>query len=185
MVMSSVRYGFLLSVFCCYVPLAVGLGLWSWHLGTVPGSLWPAYITLGVMSWTLIEYMLHRFVLHMRVDAMAVQRTVERLHLGHHWEPRDEAKVTVPVYGSLPIAGPLLGVFRLMAGSWEVSGLLMIGCVAGYLWYETVHFRIHCSTRRGRWLRRQRTYHFSHHYRDQGRCFGVTTPLWDWICGTA
>lgn len=181
---NRVRYRFLLGVFCCYVPLAVGLGLWSWHQGTLPGSLWPAFIALGMLCWTLIEYALHRFVLHMRLQAMAVQRSIERLHLGHHWEPRDEAKVTVPVYGSLPIAGALLGVFRLIAGSWEVGGLLMIGSIAGYLWYEAVHFRIHCSTRRWRWLRWQRTNHFFHHFTDQGRCFGVTTPLWDWVCGT-
>jgi hypothetical protein len=47
-----------------------------------------------------------------------------------------------------------------------------------------VHFRIHCGTVRGRWLRRQRTNHLFHHHRNQDRCFGVTTPLWDWICRT-
>jgi 4-hydroxysphinganine ceramide fatty acyl 2-hydroxylase len=178
------RYRFLLAVFCCYVPLMGGFGLWSWQKGTLPGSLWPVCIILGVLCWTLIEYALHRFVLHLQLQAVAIQRTIERLHLGHHREPRDEAKLTVPVHGSLPIAAALLGVFRLSANSWEVAGLLMIGCIAGYLWYETVHFRIHCSRKRGRWLCRQRTNHFFHHFRDQGRCFGVTTPVWDWVYRT-
>jgi sterol desaturase/sphingolipid hydroxylase (fatty acid hydroxylase superfamily) len=181
---NRVRYRFLLAVFCCYVPLMAGFGLWSWYKGTLPGDLWPVCITLGVACWTLIEYILHRFVLHLRLRATAVRRTIERLHLGHHREPRDEAKVTVPVYGSLPIAAALLGVFRLSASSWEAAGLLMIGCIAGYLWYETVHFRIHCGRKRGRWLCRQRTNHFFHHFRDEGRCFGVTTPVWDWVCRT-
>jgi sterol desaturase/sphingolipid hydroxylase (fatty acid hydroxylase superfamily) len=181
---NRVRYRFLLAVFCCYVPVMVGFGLWSWYKGTLSGNLRPVCIILGVLCWTLIEYVLHRFVLHLRLQANAVQRTIERLHLGHHREPRDEAKVTVPVYGSLPIAAALLGVFRLSASSWETAGLLMIGCMAGYLWYETVHFSIHCSRKRGRWLCRQRTNHFFHHFRDQGRCFGVTTPVWDWVYRT-
>jgi dihydroceramide fatty acyl 2-hydroxylase len=181
---NGVRYRFLLGVFCCYVPLAVGLALGVWQMGTLPGSLWPVFIALGMLCWTLIEYALHRFVLHLRLQVVAVQRTIERLHLGHHWEPRDEAKVTVPVYGSLPIAAALLAMFRLMAGSWEAGALLLIGSIAGYLWYEAVHFRLHCSTTRGRWWRWQRANHFFHHFRDQRRCFGVTTPLWDWVFGT-
>jgi hypothetical protein len=180
----GVRYRFLCSVFACYVPLALGLGLWTWQTGTLPGSWWPVCIVLGGLCWTLIEYVLHRFVLHMHLQAGAVQRTIERLHLGHHREPHDEAKVTVPVYGSLPIAAALLGVFRLMAGSWAVAASLMIGSIAGYLWYEAAHFRIHCSAKHGRWWRWQRANHFFHHFREQRRCFGVTTPLWDWVCGT-
>jgi sterol desaturase/sphingolipid hydroxylase (fatty acid hydroxylase superfamily) len=181
---NGVRYRFLLAVFCCYIPLAVGLGLWSWHQGALAMSLWPVFIAFGVLGWTLIEYALHRYVLHLRLQQSVVQRIIERLHLGHHREPRDEAKVTVPVYASLPVAGALLGIFRGMAGSWEVGGLLMIGSIAGYLWYEVVHFRIHCGTKRGRWLRWQRTNHLFHHYRNQDRCFGVTTPLWDWVSCT-
>jgi dihydroceramide fatty acyl 2-hydroxylase len=180
----GVRYRFLGSVYACYVSLALGLGLWAWQQGGLAGRWWPVGIVLGLLCWTLIEYVLHRFVLHVHLQAEAVQRTIERLHLGHHREPHDEAKVTVPVYGSLPIAAALMGIFRLMASSWEVAVPLMIGSIAGYLWYETVHFRIHCSTKRGRWWRWQRSNHFFHHFREPRRCFGVTTPLWDWVCGT-
>ena len=181
---NSVRYRFLLRVFCCYIPLVVGFGYWIWQQGRLPGGLWPVCIALGVLCWTLMEYVLHRFVLHLRLQTMAVQRAIERLHLGHHREPRDEAKVTVPIYGSLPIAAALLGLFHLTTSSWEIAALLMIGSIAGYLWYEAVHFRIHCTAKHGRWLRWQRIHHSFHHFRDQHRCFGVTTPLWDWVFRT-
>jgi sterol desaturase/sphingolipid hydroxylase (fatty acid hydroxylase superfamily) len=182
---TGVRYRYLLSTFFCYVPLALGLGVWAWQTGTLPGSLWPIGIALGVGCWTLIEYLLHRFVLHLRPHTLAIRRTIEHLHLGHHREPSDEAKVTVPVYGSMPIAVVLLALFRLLTGSWEVAALLMIGSIGGYLAYETVHFRIHCQAAGGRWLWWQRKQHFFHHFKDQGRCFGVTTALWDWVFGTA
>jgi sterol desaturase/sphingolipid hydroxylase (fatty acid hydroxylase superfamily) len=180
----GVRYRYLLSTFLCYVSVALGLGAWAWHTGTLPRSLWPIYIGLGVGCWTFIEYLLHRFVLHVRTHALAVRRTIERLHQGHHSEPWDEAKITVPVYGSVPVAGALMGLFRLLTGRWEVAALLMIGSVIGYLSYEMVHFHIHCNATHGHWSRQRRRHHLFHHFKNQHRCFGVTTPLWDWVFGT-
>jgi sterol desaturase/sphingolipid hydroxylase (fatty acid hydroxylase superfamily) len=181
---SRVRYRYLLSVLLCYATVALGLGAWAWQMGGLPASRWPLLIALGVACWTLIEYVLHRFVLHVRAEVLAFQRAVERLHLGHHREPRDVAKITVPVYGSLPIAAALLGLFRLLSGAWEAAALLMVGTILGYLSYEVVHFRIHCGVRGGRWLRRRRAHHFVHHFKHPDRWFGVTTPLWDWVFGT-
>jgi sterol desaturase/sphingolipid hydroxylase (fatty acid hydroxylase superfamily) len=181
---TPVRYRYLLSVLGCYAPLVGGLGAWVWQRGGMPGPLWPALIGAGLLWWTGFEYLLHRFVLHLPSDAAALQRALERLHWGHHREPRDAAKLTVPVYGSLPIAAALFGLFRLLAGSWEGAALAMIGAILGYLGYEVVHFRIHMGMRGGRWLRRLRAHHLYHHYANPERCFGVTTPLWDWACGT-
>jgi sterol desaturase/sphingolipid hydroxylase (fatty acid hydroxylase superfamily) len=127
---------------------------------------------------------LHRGLLHYHAQVAAIQHVIEKLHLGHHWEPLDEAKITVPVYASLPIALALLGLFRLIAGSWEAAALLMTGTIAGYLYYEVVHFRIHRGLKHRRLLRWQRANHFSHHYKDSDRCFGVTTSLWDCVFGT-
>jgi sterol desaturase/sphingolipid hydroxylase (fatty acid hydroxylase superfamily) len=181
---SDVRNHFLLSTFMCYVPLASGLALWAWHDAALPEAAKPALMALGMLVWTLIEYLLHRFLLHYRPQRPALLAVVEKLHLGHHRNPQDESKVTVPVSGSLPIAGGLLGLYRLMTGSWQVAALLMTGSIAGYLYYETVHFWIHCGARRGRWLGQQRANHLSHHFKDQTRCFGVTTQVWDLILGT-
>jgi sterol desaturase/sphingolipid hydroxylase (fatty acid hydroxylase superfamily) len=180
----GVRYRFLLYAALCYVPLAMALGVGAWRQGTLSKPLWPAFMLLGILGWTLIEYLLHRGLLHYRAEVATIQKVIEKLHLGHHWDPLDEAKITVPVYASLPIAGTLLGLFRLMAGSWEAAALLMTGTITGYLYYELVHFRIHRGSRRGRCLKWQRANHLCHHYKDQDRCFGVTTPLWDWVFGT-
>src|SRR5215813_1851624 len=180
----NARYRYLLSPFMCYVPLASGLSLWAWRDAALPEVAKPALMASGLLAWTLIEYLLHRFLLHYRPQAPALLTVVEKLHLGHHRDPRDEAKITVPVFGSLPIAGGLLGLFRLMTGGWELAALLMSGSIAGYLYYEALHFWIHRRSRRGRWLKQQRVNHFFRHYKDQTRCFGVTTALWDLVLGT-
>jgi hypothetical protein len=180
----GVRYRFLVSTFICYVPLATCLSLWAWRHAAFPEAAKPALMVLGGLLWTLMEYLLHRFLLHYRPQQSALLAIVEQLHLGHHRNPRDEAKVTVPVGGSLPIAGALLGLFRLLAGSWQVAALLLTGCIAGYLYYEAVHFWIHCGRGRSCWLRRQRANHLWHHFEDHTRHFGVTTRLWDLALGT-
>jgi sterol desaturase/sphingolipid hydroxylase (fatty acid hydroxylase superfamily) len=180
----NVRYRFLLSPFICYVPLAGGLSIWAWRDAALSEIAKPALMAAGLLVWTLIEYLLHRFLLHYRPQAPALLALVEKLHLGHHRDPRDEAKITVPVCASLPIAGGLLALFRLIAGSGEMAALLLVGSITGYLYYEMVHFWIHCGARRGRWLRQQLANHLFHHFTDQHRCFGVTTPLWDRLLGT-
>jgi hypothetical protein len=178
------RYRFLMWTVMCYVPLASGLALWAWPDAVLPEVAKPALITLGMLVWTLVEYLLHRFLLHARPQARTLLAMVEKLHLGHHRNPQDEGKITVPVWASLPIASCLLGLFRLTTESWAVAALLMIGSIAGYLYYETVHFWIHCGGRQGRWLNQRRANHLSHHFKDQTRGFGVTTQVWDLILRT-
>jgi sterol desaturase/sphingolipid hydroxylase (fatty acid hydroxylase superfamily) len=180
----QLRFRFLVNPFLCYVPLASGLYFWAWRQAELSDIAKPASLAVGLLVWTLIEYLLHRFLLHHRPQAPALLAVVEKLHLGHHRDPRDEAKITVPVSASLPIAGGLLALYRLISGSWEMAALLLVGSIAGYLYYEWVHFWIHCGDRSGRWLRRRRANHFFHHFKDQRRCFGVTTPLWDLLLGT-
>jgi sterol desaturase/sphingolipid hydroxylase (fatty acid hydroxylase superfamily) len=168
----------------CYVPLAGVLSVWAWRDVALPEPVKPALVAVGLLVWTLIEYLLHRFVLHCRPQTLALRAVVERLHLGHHRDPQDEAKITVPVFASLPITGGLLALLRLISGNWEMAALLLVGSIAGYLYYETVHFWIHRGARHGRWLGSQRANHMFHHFRGQHRCFGVTTPLWDLLLGT-
>jgi hypothetical protein len=178
------RYRFLRRTFICYVPLAGGLVLWAWPAAALPISAKTAVVALGLLVWTVLEYLLHRFLLHARPQTPALLVIVERLHLGHHRNPQDERLITVPVPASLPIATGLLGLFWLMSGSWPVAALLLTGSIAGYLYYETIHFWIHCGTRHGGWFSQWRARHLSHHFKDQTRWFGVTTQAWDLILGT-
>lgn len=181
--LTTVRYRYVLAPFIVYVPLTVSGFLWSVREGTLPMIPVPVFVALGVLAWTLLEYLLHRF-LHVGLQGTRIGDAMGTLHLGHHRDPTKEAKVTMPVYGSLPIAVVLLGLLRLIGGSWEASLLMMTGIVSGYLVYEAVHFRIHFGSKRGRVIAFQRAAHLFHHHQDHTRCFGVTTPLWDWVFGT-
>jgi cyclopropane-fatty-acyl-phospholipid synthase len=181
-----VSYRYLAAAFIVYVPLT-GFGFY-WSAGKETQTTTPygviASVCLGLFAWTLLEYVLHRFV-HAGAKPSAIRNAIAGLHMGHHRNPAYEAKVTTPVFGSLPVAAACLVALRLGGTSWQASAAVMAGIVAGYLIYEVVHFQIHCGSKTGCVIASLRALHMMHHHQDRLRCFGVTTPLWDWIFGTA
>jgi len=58
------------------------------------------------------------------------------------------------------------------------------GLIGMYFGYEVAHRRTHThppTNRYGRWARRS---HMHHHFGAPMRNFGVTSPVWDVVCGT-
>ena len=142
---------------------------------------------LGMVIWTLLEYGLHRFVFHIQVPPQnpRLRNLVNAIHLGHHSSPRDAMKVLVrPVY-ALAVSAVLYGILDLVSSSLFVSAGIMAGTWAGFLYYEAVHYRVHFSLSPSGIISRQRRAHFHHHFTNNRRCFGVTSPLWDHVFGTA
>jgi sterol desaturase/sphingolipid hydroxylase (fatty acid hydroxylase superfamily) len=149
---------------------------------TLPGSrsdqlIWITAAVAGLVTWTLVEYLLHRFMLH-RMPLIA------HLHHAHHAAPR--AYLGTPTWASLPV---LAGVFFIPAWrllSLEVAFGAFSGIIAGWLWYGIVHHVIH--HRRPRRLavalRVASHRHLLHHSPYLSGNFGVTTAVWDRLFGT-
>jgi 4-hydroxysphinganine ceramide fatty acyl 2-hydroxylase len=141
---------------------------------------------IGVLIWTLLEYGLHRFVFHIRLPVRNphLREIVNASHLEHHAAPRDRNKVLVrPLYGliiSTILYGLLLIAFRNV---FSAAGVLA-GIWMGFLYYEAVHYRVHFSLAGSGLIAWQRRGHFYHHFTNNKRCFGVTSPLWDYVFGT-
>jgi dihydroceramide fatty acyl 2-hydroxylase len=131
----------------------------------------------GLAIWTFLEYILHRFFLH-------------GLHLGsgshmlHHEAPRDPDKILVQPFSGLIVSAAVFGFLALVTGNLFRAAGIMTGIWAGFLYYESVHYRIHVSLKSSALLQRQRRAHFHHHFRNPDQCFGVTTPVWDYLSGT-
>lgn len=144
------------------------------------------HFLLGVFIWTLLEYVLHRFVFHVQIPVTNPRwrDMINGSHLLHHASPRDPTLILVhPVYGfvvSTLVYGLLYAVFLD-----AVSALFVLtGIWAGFLYYEAVHYRVHVSLSSSGMIGLQRKSHFYHHFTTNKRCFGVTTPLWDYVFGT-
>jgi sterol desaturase/sphingolipid hydroxylase (fatty acid hydroxylase superfamily) len=141
---------------------------------------------LGVFAWTLLEYGLHRFVFHIEFE-FGNPKTAEFVngsHLNHHAAPRDPDKLLVkPGYG-LTVSTILFGLAFLLSGSVFSASGIMAGVWAGFLYYEAVHYRVHLTTAPSGFIARQRRAHFYHHFTNSDKCFGVTSPLWDYVFRT-
>jgi sterol desaturase/sphingolipid hydroxylase (fatty acid hydroxylase superfamily) len=142
---------------------------------------------VGLATWTLAEYLLHRFLYHHPMDA-SYHRGIQYVFHGiHHEYPNDNDRIVLPAIPSLMIASVLLGVFyfifELIWGQGWWAWAFAPGFLNGYLIYMMVHYTVHTvptPKRLNFWWK----HHNIHHFQQHDRAFGVTTPLWDWIFRT-
>jgi sterol desaturase/sphingolipid hydroxylase (fatty acid hydroxylase superfamily) len=139
----------------------------------------------GVLTWTLLEYVLHRWVFHFRPDSRSeLQRDLAFLiHGVHHDWPYDSDRLVMPPVAAVLLA-LLVGVpMRAATGPTLFPGLFA-GLIAGYLWYDLTHYAVHHLAQRTTLGKLQRRNHLVHHFTQPDARFGVTTPVWDICFGT-
>ena len=136
------------------------------------------FFLLGIVFWTLLEYVLHRFVFH------RFRGILGSFHHEHHRAPRNLQYLFVRIPFSIASSVLLIAVIWGLNGNIVQSLQAMAGIWAGYLYYESVHYRVHFSPADGGWIGRQRRAHFRHHFHNSRKWFGVTTPLWDYVFRT-
>lgn len=131
----------------------------------------------GLAGWTLIEYLMHRFVLHGLLP-------FSRWHATHHQQPK--ALTGAPTVLSATLIAALVFLPMLLAGDFWYACALTLGVLAGYFAYSVTHHATHHWHGDGAWLRRRRRWHALHHHRagPPGR-YGVTTAFWDHVFRTA
>lgn len=123
----------------------------------------------GLLGWSLLEYALHRFLLH-------GPEPFRRWHLAHHRQPR--ALIGTPTIVSvLLLLGLVFLPACLLGGSWVATGLAL-GVATGYLGYAMTHHALHHWDKDMPWLRTRRHLHWLHHSRP-GCEYGVSTSIWD------
>lgn len=149
-------------------------------------QLTPLYVIglfiLGFFSFTLIEYIAHRYLFHMQPTTELKRKVQYALHGLHHEYPKDKDRLAMPPIMSLLLATILFFVFYFLIDT-KVFGFLP-GFITGYCGYLFVHFIVHAyappnNIFKGLWLN-----HSIHHYKDNTQIFGVSSQLWDYIFGT-
>ncbi len=134
----------------------------------------------GVLTWTLLEYLIHRWMGHdrrFRRSPFGVE------HVRHHIEGNYFAPTWKKLVIAALVAAALCGPAIAIAGR-AVGGAYVAGLIAFYGVYEWLHRREHThpgSGPYGRWARR---HHFHHHFVDARTNHGVTSPVWDLVFGT-
>lgn len=146
----------------------------------------PTYICLavgGLMSWTFVEYVLHRFVFHLEGESNFSKRFHFFVHGVHHEDGNDPTRLVMPPLVSAPLALFFYGFFKLVFGP-VLAQPFFAFFVIGYLCYDYIHYYVHFFTPTSRIGKALKSSHMKHHYVDPDSRFGVSSPLWDFIFGT-
>ena len=136
-------------------------------------------LLVGAATWTLVEYLLHRFVFH----GTSPKSIGAAEHRQHHARPDYFAPWWQKALAALAVTAVLLPGVAFAVGV-EISLCFTLGFIAMYLLYEVLHRRAHTHPPRGRYGRWHRRNHFAHHFADPRRAHGVTSPVWDRMFGT-
>jgi len=137
---------------------------------------------LGILLWTLLEYLIHRYIFHYEPKTRLGRRLHYIIHGVHHDYPNDGRRLVMPPSISVPLAVLFYGVFLLIFGYLTPS--VFAGLVFGYLCYDMLHYATHhFPMKRGVWLWLKQ-YHLRHHYKDDQIGYGISSPLWDYVFRT-
>ena len=161
-VLGTLALGLLVAAIVRGVGIPAALGLWL----------------LGLLGWSFIEYLLHRFAFHLpRSHPLAVLGA--RQHLDHHDAP-SRLPISKPLQLTLPAIAIGVGTIAALGGAPGLA--LSSGLVSGYFGYELLHVAAHVLVR-DHPIRSVQRSHIEHHRDPQAR-FGITSPLWDAVLGT-
>jgi hypothetical protein len=155
----------------------------------------PIAFTLGALTWSASEYLIHRFVGHgprrrgpakglsSVLTPSGLARRFNDEHLHHHADPSYFAPTSHKAAAAVAALGLAGSAASFVAGR-RLGFSYGLGLAATYFTYEVLHRRVHTHPPKGpysRWIRR---HHLVHHHRNPRMNHGVTSPLWDLVAGT-
>ncbi|KAG9239097.1 hypothetical protein BJ875DRAFT_449395 [Amylocarpus encephaloides] len=166
---------------------AVAYGTFISREGCGSGIVHAAYWLLGLCLWTLVEYVLHRFLFHL--DKFLPDNRVALtlhflLHGIHHYLPMDKLRLVMPPTMFLALATPFYRLAHyIFYWNWSVAVAVFSGGIFGYICYDLTHYFLHHRNLPSYW-RGLKKWHLQHHFMDYENGFGVTSRFWDNIFGT-
>jgi sterol desaturase/sphingolipid hydroxylase (fatty acid hydroxylase superfamily) len=135
-----------------------------------------------VLIYPLVEYLLHRYVLHSRLlyRYKATAALWKRVHYDHHQNPNDLRVLFGALYTTLPtilvIATPVGWLIGGPAGGAAAFATALIL----FSLYEFCHCVQHLPvTPRHEWLRALKKHHLAHHFHNEQGNYGITSMIWD------
>ena len=166
-----------------WTPVIAGLIYYSiteQGLGLAALSIWAV---LALITWTLTEYLLHRFLFHFPAKSKTGKYLVFLFHGLHHDDPNDPTRLVFPPVPAFLIFLMLYTAFSNLipeSGINAFMGFFMVG----YLCYDYIHYATHHFAMKGKWARKIKKHHLQHHFQHKPAKYGVSSPLWDIVFGS-
>jgi sterol desaturase/sphingolipid hydroxylase (fatty acid hydroxylase superfamily) len=165
-----------------FFSYAIGLLYWNTQHTTLSLTTTIILFFIGLIAFSWVEYMVHRYIFHMKTFTQIRAKLQYTLHGVHHEYPKDKDRLAMPPLLSITIATVLLLVFKVVMG--ELVFAFLPGFFVGYASYLAVHYMVHAYAPPKNFLKALWVNHSVHHYKDGEIVFGVSSPLWDYIYGT-
>lgn len=148
-----------------------------------------SWFVAGVLLWTPLEYLAHRYVLHGNFAPsrnplrQLLHRLFDETHVEHHRKPWAAKHLS----GSLKDTVPIVLVWNALAflAPWYSVPLLVAGLVQAYVMEEWVHYAVHFEDFGGPYWSYIRRHHMYHHSKIGSEvAYGLTNGVWDVVWDT-
>ncbi|GAB5593077.1 fatty acid alpha-hydroxylase [Umbelopsis nana] len=144
------------------------------------------FFFVGIFIWTLVEYILHRFLFHLD-DLLPDHPLALLLHFTlhgiHHYLPMDKLRLVMPPALGFALAYPLMCLAHILfpaVAAYAIVG----GAVFGYIGYDCTHYYLHHAKVLDFHFKEMKKYHLAHHYKNYESGYGITSKIWDYVFGT-
>lgn len=186
------------------VMFAAGIGAITYCAKQLQGATWEWFLVVPVfLAGNFVEWFMHKYVMHRRIDVFALRAIYER-HTREHHQYFTDNDITIDtarefrivffpwrVLIVLGIAGTILGWLAAKLVNPNAGYILYITMVGHYLTYEVFHYCCHVHenafVRHMPFVNTMRRHHTAHH--NQGimmhKNMNLTFPVFDWIMGTS
>jgi hypothetical protein len=186
------------------VMYLVGITAITLCVQRIEGATWEWALMLPVfLAGNFVEWAMHKYVMHRRIDVFALRAIYER-HTREHHQYFTDNDVTIDTVREfrivffpwrvlivLGVAGGALGFVASQLINTNAGYIVYLTMVGHYLLYETFHFCCHCHEnafiRNMPFVNTIRRHHTAHH--NQGimmhKNMNLTFPIADWFMGTS
>lgn len=165
-----------------FVLYAGGLIIINLVNSSVQISLSILLFLCGWLTFSWVEYLVHRYLFHISTVTVAREKFQYAVHGVHHHHPKDKDRLAMPPVLSIAIATLLLFILKLFIGDFVYA--FLPGFLVGYAFYLLIHYLVHIHRAPKNIFRNLWINHGTHHYKDGQIIFGVSSPLWDYVYGT-
>lgn len=162
--------------------ISTGLMVYGFQHGYITAINAPLLFISGLLTFTLIEYIMHRFVFHLQPKNEKQEKFAYTVHGVHHDYPKDKDRLAMPPPLSLLLSVVFFGIYWLIMDNLVYA--FLPGFLMGYAAYLWVHYMVHAFKPPKNFFKVFWVHHGIHHYKDPHNAFGVSSPFWDVIFRT-
>lgn len=169
--------------FLLWIPIVLGTLAYGLTKGLTSPLLAVVCVPVGFVSWQVMEYFIHKKLFHWMGIGPVSRRFHDISHGFHHKYPDDPQRLVMPLAVSISLASVIAFGLSFLHRA-ELTLPWWCGLVAGYLFYDFIHWSTHFRKPLTRWGKVMRAHHMAHHFADIDANFGISHRWIDMLMGT-